>query len=48
MRSGHWMLKRLSASRQFWTGIVHFFETFRKAKYNNLKAASSLETSLAS
>ena len=42
MRSGHRILKRFIASRQFCTGMVHFFEAFRRARYNNLKAASSL------
>jgi hypothetical protein len=35
------MLKRFKAPLQFGTGIVHFLEAFRKAKYNSFIAASS-------
>ena len=41
MRSGHRILNRFTASCQFCMGIVHFFEAFRNARYNNLNAASS-------
>src|ERR1035437_2347816 len=39
--SGQRMLKRFKAPLQFCTGMVHFFEAFRKAKYSSFMAASS-------
>ena len=41
IRSGQRMLKRFKAPLQFCTGMVHFFEAFRKAKYSSFMAASS-------
>ena len=40
-RASHRMAKRLRASFQFGSK-PHFFETFRKAKYSNFMAASSV------
>ena len=42
IRSGQRMLKRFSAAHQSCTGLVHLFEAFFNARYNSLRAASSV------